>query len=135
LTSRKTLSLKNVQHVTRINMNLISGFLLWRDGFKLVFELNKFFVSKFGLFVGKRYDSGGLFHLLVIDNCNNVANLVSYSELNAWDYCWQKIIIHLSKLNLIPKIHVIRRSMSDVVCKLNNHTSLLREWKRRVYHL
>jgi hypothetical protein len=45
--------------------------------------LNKFFVSKFGLFVGKRYDSGGLFHLLVIDNCNNVANLVSYSELNA----------------------------------------------------
>jgi hypothetical protein len=83
LTSRKTLSLKNVQHVTRINMNLISGFLLCRDGFKLVFKLNKFFVSKFGLFVGKRYDSGGLFRLLVIDNCNNVANFVSYSELTA----------------------------------------------------
>jgi hypothetical protein len=88
-------------------MNLISGFLLCRDGFKLVFKLNKFFVSKFGLFVGKRYDSGGLFRLLVIDNCNNVANFVSYSELTAWGYYWHKIVIHLSNLNLIPKIHVI----------------------------
>jgi hypothetical protein len=71
-----------VQHVPGTNRNLISGSLLCRDGFKLMFESNKFIVSKFGLFIGKGYDSGGLFHLSVADDCNNVANSVSYSELN-----------------------------------------------------
>jgi hypothetical protein len=60
LTSRKTLSLKNVHHVPVINRNLISGSLLCRDSFKLVLESNMFIVSKFGLFIGKGYDSGGL---------------------------------------------------------------------------
>jgi hypothetical protein len=55
LTSRKTLSLKNVQHVPRINRILISGSLLCHDGFKLVFESNKFIVSKFGLFTGNMF--------------------------------------------------------------------------------
>jgi hypothetical protein len=104
LTSRKTLSLKNVQHVPRINRNLVNGYLLCRDGFKLWFESNKFIVLKLGMFIGKGYDSGGLFRLSVIDDCNNVANLISYSELN-FDH-----IICLSKLNLILKILVVRRS-------------------------
>jgi hypothetical protein len=82
LTSEKTLSLKNVQHVPKINRNLVSGSLLCHDDFKLVFELNKFIVLKFGMFTGKCYDNGGLFWLLVIDDCNNVANSISYSELN-----------------------------------------------------
>jgi hypothetical protein len=82
LTSGKTLSLKNVQHVPEINRNLVSGSLLCRDDFKLVFELNKFIVLKFGIFTGKCYDSGGLFWLSVNDDCNNVANSISYSELN-----------------------------------------------------
>jgi hypothetical protein len=82
LTSGKTLSLKNVQHVPGINRNLISGSLLCCDGFKLVFESNKFIVSKFGLFIGKGYDSGGLFRLSMIDDCNNMANSISCSEMN-----------------------------------------------------
>jgi hypothetical protein len=79
LTSRKTLSLKNMHHIPGINRNLISGSLLRRDGFKLVFESNKFIVSKFGVFIGKGYDNGGLFRLSVIDDCNNVANSILYS--------------------------------------------------------
>jgi hypothetical protein len=63
-----------VQHVPRINRNLISGSILCRDGFKLMFESNKFIVLKFGLFIDKVYDNGGLFRLSVVDNCNNVAN-------------------------------------------------------------
>jgi hypothetical protein len=119
LTSRKSLSLKNVQHVPGINSNLINGSLLCRDGFKLVLELNKFIVLKFGLFVGKGYDSGGLFRLSVIDACNNVANSISYSELNVGEAAvWHSRLCHinfnriicLSKLNLIPKIPVVRRS-------------------------
>jgi hypothetical protein len=119
LTSGKTLSLKNVQHVPGINRNLISGSLLCRDGFKLVFESNKFIVSKFGLFIGKGYDSGGLFRLSVADDCNNVANSASYSKLNVGEAnVWHSRLCHisfdriiqLSRLNLIPKIPVVRRS-------------------------
>ena len=54
LISGKTMQLKNVQHVPSIRKNLISGSLLCRDGFKLVFESNKCVLSKYGTFVGKR---------------------------------------------------------------------------------
>jgi hypothetical protein len=52
--SRKTIQLKNVQHVPTIKKNLVSRSLLCRDDFKLVFESNKCIISKFGTFVGKR---------------------------------------------------------------------------------
>jgi hypothetical protein len=56
----KTMLLKNVHHVPSIKKNLVSGSLLYRDGYKLVFESNKCILSKYGTFVGKGYDSGGL---------------------------------------------------------------------------
>jgi hypothetical protein len=108
-----------VQHVPRISRNLISGSLLCRDGLKLVFESNNFIVSKFGLCIGKGYDSGGLFHLSVVDDCNNVANSVSYSKFNVGEAAiWHSLLCHihfdriiqLSKLNFILTIHVVRRS-------------------------
>jgi hypothetical protein len=67
-TSEKTVQLKNVQHVSSINKNLVSGSLLCRDGFKLVFESNKVVISKYGQFVGKGYKCGGLFRLSL--SCN-----------------------------------------------------------------
>ena len=60
-TSGKTVQLKNVQHVPTIKKNLVSGSLLCRDSFKLVFESNKCIFSKFGTFIGKGNESGGLF--------------------------------------------------------------------------
>ena len=66
-TSGKTVQLKNVQHVPTIKKNLVSGSLLCRDGFKLVFESNKCILSKFGIFFGKSYESGGLFRLSLSD--------------------------------------------------------------------
>jgi hypothetical protein len=65
-----------VQHVPSINKNLVSGSLLCKDGFKLVFKFNKYVVSKFGSFVGKGYDCDGLFRLLLSDSCNKVVNHV-----------------------------------------------------------
>jgi hypothetical protein len=53
-TSGKTVLLKNMQHVPSIKKNLVSGSLLCRDGYKLVFESNKCILSKYGTFVGKR---------------------------------------------------------------------------------
>jgi hypothetical protein len=46
-TSRKSMQLKNVQHIPSINKNLVRGSLLCKAGFKLVFESNKCVVSKF----------------------------------------------------------------------------------------
>jgi hypothetical protein len=54
LTSGKIVQLKNVQHVPTINKNLVSDSLLYRDGFKVVLESNKFIVSKCEQFIGKR---------------------------------------------------------------------------------
>jgi hypothetical protein len=48
LTSGKIVQLKNMQYVPFINKNLVSDFLLCRDGFKVVLESNKFVVSKCG---------------------------------------------------------------------------------------
>jgi hypothetical protein len=82
-TSGKTIQLKNVQHVPTIKKNLVSGSLLCSDGFKLVFESNKCIISKFGTFVGKGYDSGGLFRFsLSFDN--NDVNHVMNDESNVW---------------------------------------------------
>jgi hypothetical protein len=41
----KTMRLKNMCHVPSINKNLVSGSLLCRDGYKIIFESNKFVVS------------------------------------------------------------------------------------------
>jgi hypothetical protein len=75
--------LKNVQYVSTIKKNLVSGYLLCRDGFKLVFESNKCVLSKYDNFVGKGYESGGLFRLSLSEDCNNVVNnIMNIDESN-----------------------------------------------------
>ncbi|WVZ63197.1 hypothetical protein U9M48_012849 [Paspalum notatum var. saurae] len=73
-TSGKIVQLKNVQHVSSMNKNLVSGSLLLRDGFKVVLESNKVVVSRHGLFIGKGYVSGGLFRLSLSDFSNKCVN-------------------------------------------------------------
>jgi hypothetical protein len=63
-----------MQHVSSMNKNLVSGILLCRDGFKVVLEYNKVVVSKFGQFVGKGYDYGGLFRFSMLDFNNKYVN-------------------------------------------------------------
>jgi hypothetical protein len=40
-TSGKTVPLKSLQHVTSIKKDLVSASMLYRDGYKVVFESNK----------------------------------------------------------------------------------------------
>jgi hypothetical protein len=146
LTFGKTLSLKNVQHVPRINRNLISGSLLCRDGFKLVFELNKFIVSKFGLFTGKGYVCGGLFRLLVIEDCNKFVNLASCfnSEYNDGEaMVWHSRLCHinfdriicLSKLNLILEIPIVRRSKCHACVQAKQPCKPFKSVEEKSWHL
>ncbi|GKB31396.1 pol polyprotein [Tanacetum coccineum] len=73
LTSEKDLVLSNVLHVPNITKNLISGPILRNKGFKLIFELDKFVITKGGVYVGKGYLDEGLFKLSVVTD-NNVIN-------------------------------------------------------------
>ena len=52
-TSGSILTLTNVFYVPEVRKNLVSSGLLNKFGFKLVFEADKFVLSKGGLFVGK----------------------------------------------------------------------------------
>jgi hypothetical protein len=85
LTLGKIVQLKNVQHVSSINKNLVSGCLLCRDGFKFVLESNKFVMTKCGQFIGKGYMCGGLFRFSVFDFCNKFVNNIcdGINESNA----------------------------------------------------
>ena len=50
-------------HVPDIRKNLVSCSLLSKNGFKLVFESDKFVLTKNGMYVGKGYISNGLFKI------------------------------------------------------------------------
>jgi hypothetical protein len=115
-TSEKTVQLKNVQHVPSIKKNLVSGSLLCRDGFKLAFESNKCVVSRYGTFVGKGYESGGLFRFSLMDSCiPNVVNHVRHDDdCNIWHsrLCHINVgcMSRLAKMSLIPKFDLVQGS-------------------------
>ena len=113
-TSGKTVQLKNVQHVPTIKKNLVIGSLLCRNGFKLVFESNNCVLSKFGTFIGKGYNSGGLFRLSLSDDCNKVVNkVINVDESNIWHsrLCHVNFgcMMRLANLSLIPKFSFVKK--------------------------
>jgi len=138
-TSGKTVQLKNVQYVPTIKKNPVSGSLLCRDGYKLVFEFNKYILSKFGMFSGKGYDSGGLFRLSLSDDCNKVVNnIINVDESNVWHsrLCHVNFdcMMRLADLSLIPKFTFVKILCVMYVLNLNrlaSHTSLRR---RETWH-
>ena len=53
MTYGKDLTFKNVLHVPDIRKNLVSGSLISKNGFKLVFVSDKFILTKNDVYVGK----------------------------------------------------------------------------------
>ena len=63
-----------ILHVLEIQKDLVSDSLLSKNGFKLVFESDKFSLFKSGMYVGKRYLSNDLFKInvmIVFPSINN----------------------------------------------------------------
>ncbi|KAI3702682.1 hypothetical protein L6452_28431 [Arctium lappa] len=84
-TSGNTLTLNDVLHVPDVRKNLVSGSILNKHGFKLVFESDKVILSKGGRFVGKGYLTGGMFKLNinnVVNNSVNNVNMIDISNAN-----------------------------------------------------
>ena len=82
MTSGKELVLTYVLHVPDICKNLFSDSMLSKNGFKLVFESDKFVFMKNGMYVGKRYMTNGMFKMNVMtvkrDFNNNKASTSVY---------------------------------------------------------
>ena len=92
MTSGKELTLNDVLHLPEIRKNLVSGSLLSRKGFKLVFVSDNFILTKKGMYVGKGYMSNGLFKMNVmtivppIKNINKKSTSFAYmlESSNVW---------------------------------------------------
>ena len=87
-TSGKIVTLTNVFYVPEVRKNLVSGSLLNKFGFKLVFEADKFILSKGGMFVGKGYACEGMFkmNVIVISNKNVVSAYIVESSSFLWHH-------------------------------------------------
>ena len=79
MTYGKELTLTNVLYVPEIRKNLVSGSLLNSHGFWLVFESNKFILSKSGMYVGKGYMSDDMWKLNVMTIIKSYMNKASTS--------------------------------------------------------
>ena len=79
MTSGKKVTLNNVLHVPELRKNLISGSVLSKHGFRIVFESDKVILSKSGMYVGKGYVVDGLFkmNVMVLRNEMNKATTSS----------------------------------------------------------
>ena len=87
MTTDKFLTLKDVLHVLNIQKNLVSGSLLSKNGFKLVFESDKFSLFKSGMHVGKGYLSNGPFKMNVMtvtDNNKGASSVYMLESSNVW---------------------------------------------------
>jgi hypothetical protein len=98
---------------------LISGSLLCRDDYKLVFELNKCVLSKFRTFIGKGYKGGVLFRLSLTDSDVKTVNHVNNdNEANMWHSRFYHVnfgcMSRLAGLNLILKFDLVKGSKCHV---------------------
>ena len=113
MTTGKFLTLKDVLHMLNIQKNLVSGSLLSKNGFKLVFESDKFSLFKSGMYVGKGYLSNDLFKMNVmtaIDNNKGTSSVYILESSNVWHGRLGHVNYHtlhrLINLNLLPKFEI-----------------------------
>ena len=121
-TSGKTIRLNDVLHVPEIRKNLISGSMLSKKGFKMVFESDKMVLSKAGIYIGRGYLCDGLFkaNVAVIGNnmySDNAMNKKEVSYIVEHEtLLWHDRLGHinfrkmkkLANLDLIPKFKWIK---------------------------
>ncbi|GKC30828.1 retrovirus-related pol polyprotein from transposon TNT 1-94, partial [Tanacetum coccineum] len=136
MTSEKELKLTNVLYVPEIRKNLVSGWLLNKFGFRLVFESDKFVLSKNQMYVGKGYAVDAMFKLnvMVVKNDINKMNSSAYliESSNVWHgrlghYCY--VYLLKSKDEAIDKfvytkpklrINLVRKSrLYEVIEEVN----------------
>ncbi|GJT91176.1 retrovirus-related pol polyprotein from transposon TNT 1-94 [Tanacetum coccineum] len=124
MTSEKELKLTNVLYVPEIRKNLVSGWLLNKFGFRLVFESDKFVLSKNQMYVGKGYAVDAMFKLnvMVVKNDINKMNSSAYliESSNVWHgrlghYCY--VYLLKSKDEAIDKFVLYKNEFKNQLGK------------------
>ncbi|GJT50472.1 retrotransposon protein, putative, ty1-copia subclass [Tanacetum coccineum] len=92
LTSGKDLVLLNVLYVPNITKNRIYGPTLSNKGFKVVFELDKYVITKDGVYVGKGYLDEGLFKLSIVTDDNVINNKNAGTSTASVKFCYVYLI-------------------------------------------
>ncbi|KAI3728565.1 hypothetical protein L6452_17203 [Arctium lappa] len=114
MTSGKELKIRDVLYAPELRKNLVSGWLLNKFGFKLVFESYKFVLSKNVMYVGMGYALDDMFKLnvTVINgmNKNGTTSIYLLEFSNIWHGRLGHVnfnsIQQLIKLKYIPKFDV-----------------------------
>ncbi|GJV63859.1 retrovirus-related pol polyprotein from transposon TNT 1-94 [Tanacetum coccineum] len=114
MTSEKELKLTNVLYVSEICKNLVSGWLLNKFGFRLVFQSDKFVLSKNQVYVGKGYVMNDMFKLNVMVVKNEINKMNSSAYLIESSNVWHGRLGHVNfnsmrrliKFNSIPNCHI-----------------------------
>lgn len=99
IASGKELTTKEVLYVKQIKNNLVSGWLLKKHEFYIVFEFNKIVLTKKGMFVGKCYVYYGIFKFHVM------ANKLKFNEITLLLTCLSVLMCEM--LNLLKFIYVL----------------------------
>ncbi|RVW71630.1 Retrovirus-related Pol polyprotein from transposon TNT 1-94 [Vitis vinifera] len=115
MTSGKELTLTNVLYVPEIRKNLVSGSLLNNHGFRLVFESNKFVLSKSGMYVGKGYMSDGMWKLNVLRSDRG-----GEYESPFVDICAQHGIIHETTAPYSPQSNGVAERKNRTLKEMMN---------------
>ncbi|KAJ9536784.1 hypothetical protein OSB04_un000008 [Centaurea solstitialis] len=139
-TSGNTLTLNDVFHVPDIRKNLVSGPILNKHGFKLVFESDKFILSKGGKFVSKGYFTDGMFKLNINDVVNSSVNDVNMidssnaknavapdvhmidaiNNTTTSDYCDSSLLLWHGRLGHVHFKRLKNMAKSDLIPKLDD---------------
>ena len=104
MTSEKQITLNNMLYVLDIRKNLVSRPRLSKNGFMIVFESEKFVLTKSGVYVGKGYLSDGLFKLNVMTIVPHVAmneNNISFAYIVEFSYIFHGRLGHVNYGSLI----------------------------------
>ena len=125
-TSENILILRDIYFAPDISRNLVSGPILNRLGYKLVFEIDRCIISKCNFLIGRGYLCCNLFKLSLICNSKNmVCNTNMCDDLH---YLWHLRLANvnfgkvsfMSKNNLIPLCY--QKSENYNTCMLNKIT-------------
>ena len=123
-TSGKILTLTDVYHVPEIRKNLVSVSLLNMHGFKLVFDGDKFILSKGGVFVGKGYVYEGMYKLRSNEISINSAYIVDSLSL------WHSRLDHVNTRKMRNMINhdLISKCANNMIdkCDICAHTKITR---------
>ena len=99
MTFKKLITLNNMLHVVDIKMDLIFGSLLRKNNFKLIFESDKFILSKIKMLIGNGCLSYVIFEIsimtIIIMNKNSNNNT---SSSHMFEFCdmWYDKLSHMN---------------------------------------